>query len=154
MSACFRAMHDDEAKAVSELIQNTFRQFIAESYTAHGIRYFLKHTSKRAMLRRKRKNQLLIVAENQGTITGFIAVRKGNHISLFFVAPEFHRKGIGTRLFREAVERMKAALPDLRTITVNSSGYAVPFYEKLGFKARRSAYLHRGMKITPMELRQ
>jgi ribosomal protein S18 acetylase RimI-like enzyme len=145
-------MRDDDAEAVSLLIHRTFRHYIADTYTARGIKHFLKHTSKRAMLRRIRKNQLIVVAETDGTISGMIAVRKRNHITLLFVAPEFHRNGIGTRLSRDALNRMKATTPDIRSVTVNSSQYALPFYTKLGFTVKRSAYLHKGMKITPMEL--
>jgi len=148
----FRLMSDDDAEAVSALIHRTFLQFIAQTYTARGIKHFLRNTSKQAMLRRRRKNQLILVAETGGGISGMIAVRRGNHISLLFVAPESHGKGIGTLLFQEALERMKAAIPDLGSVTVNSSDFALPFYTKLGFAARRPAYMHRGMKITPMEL--
>ena len=148
----FRLMSDDDAEAVSALVHRTFQTFIADAYTARGIKHFLRNTSKEAMLRRKRKNQLILVAEAGGKISGMIAVRKGNHVTLLFVAPEFHRNGIGTLLFQEALERMKTAIPDLRSVTVNSSDFALPFYAKLGFAVRRPAYLHRGMKITPMEL--
>lgn len=79
-------------------------------------------------------------------------MRKRNHITLLFVAPEFHRNGIGTLLFQDALNRMKATIPNLGTVTVNSSQYALLFYTKLGFTVKRSAYLHKGMKITPMEL--
>jgi ribosomal protein S18 acetylase RimI-like enzyme len=145
-------MQDDEAEAVSLLIQRTFQRYIADTYTARGIRHFLKNTSKQAMLRRKRKNQLIVVAETDNMISGMIGVRKGDHITLLFVAPECHRYGIGTLLFLDALNRLKATLPDIRTVTVNSSQYALPFYMKLGFTVKRSAYLHKGMKITPMEL--
>jgi ribosomal protein S18 acetylase RimI-like enzyme len=145
-------MNDDEAEAVSLMIHRTFEQFIADTYTARGIKHFLRNTSKQAMLRRKRKHQLIIVAETGDTISGVAAVRKGNHLTLLFVAPEFQRKGIGILLFQDALNRMKAALPDIRTVTVNSSQYALPFYTKLGFTVKRSAYLHKGMKITPMEM--
>jgi ribosomal protein S18 acetylase RimI-like enzyme len=104
------------------------------------------------MLKRKRKNQLIVVAESDDTISGMIAVRNGNHLNLLFVAPEFHRNGIGTLLFRDALNRMKATVPDIRNVTVNSSQYALPFYTKLGFRVKSSAYFHKGMKITPMEL--
>jgi len=148
----FRIMNEDDAESVSLLIHRTFRQFIAETYTARGIKYFLKNTSKQAMLRRKRKNQLIVVAEAGDKISGMIAVRKGNHITLLFVAPEFHRNGIGTLLFQDALTRIKATMPELRTVTVNSSQHALPFYTQLGFAVKRSTYLYKGMKITPMEL--
>ncbi|MEE8591615.1 MAG: GNAT family N-acetyltransferase [Spirochaetia bacterium] len=148
----FRIMNEDDAESVSALIHLAFQQFIADTYTARGIKHFRKNTSKQAMLRRKLKNQLIVVAEADDKISGMIAVRKGNHITLLFVAPEFHRTGIGTLLFQDALNHMKATMPDLRTVTVNSSQYALPFYTRLGFTVKRSAYLHKGMKITPMEL--
>jgi ribosomal protein S18 acetylase RimI-like enzyme len=148
----FRIMRDDDAGAVSLLVQRTFQHYIADTYTPRGIKHFLKITSKQAMLRRIRKNQLIFVAETDGTICGMIAVRNGNHLNLLFVAPEFHRNGIGTLLFQHALNRMKAAIPDLGNVTVNSSQYALPFYTQLGFRIKRSTYFRKGMKITPMEL--
>ena len=106
-----RTMNENDVEAVSMLIHRTFQQFVASTYTARGKRYFLKHTSQAALLRRKRKGQLLVVAEQAKMIVGVIAVRKGNHISLLFVSPEFHGKGIGTLLYREALDRIKLAIP-------------------------------------------
>ena len=165
MSHSFRMMRDEDAEQLSLLIHRNFQRFIAHTYTNRGIRIFRKNTSKQALLWRMRKNQLIIVAESvdpaagstaasdRKTISGLVAVRKGNHITLFFVAPEFHGSGIGTGLFLEAATRIKAAIPELRFITVNSSDYALPFYKKLGFTAKSAAFFNRGMKITPMELR-
>lgn len=145
-------MNESDAEAVSSLIQRTFQQFIADTYKARGKRYFLRHTSKPALLRRKRKNQLIIVAKTDDTVSGVVAVRRNNHISLLFVAPEFHGKGIGSLLCREAISRIRATSPDLRRVTVNSSEHALPFYAGLGFTVKRPTYYHKGMKITPLEL--
>ncbi|UCF99929.1 MAG: GNAT family N-acetyltransferase [Spirochaetaceae bacterium] len=152
MPTHIRTMHEDDAEAVSKLIRRSFQQCIADTYTERGIKHFMKITSKQAMLRRKRKNQLILVAESDAAIAGLVAVRNGNHLNLLFVAPEFHRRGIGTLLFQDALARMKTAIPDLSVVTVNSSAYALPFYTKLGFRAKSSAYFRKGMKITPMEL--
>jgi predicted N-acetyltransferase YhbS len=145
-------MDESDAEAVSNLIQRTFHHFIADTYKARGKRYFLRHTSKSAMLRRKRENQLIVVAETGNTVSGIIAVRRKNHISLLFVAPEFHGKGIGSLLCREAISRITAAIPNPHRVTVNSSEHALPFYAKIGFTVKRPAYFHKGMKITPLEL--
>jgi ribosomal protein S18 acetylase RimI-like enzyme len=153
MNNSLRMMRDNDAEQLSLLIRRTFRQYIAHTYTKRGIRVFEKNTSAKALLRRKRKNQLIIVAETEDTISGVIAVRKGNHISLLFVAPEFHGKAIGSLLCREAISRIKTATPDIRCATVNSSEYALPFYAKLGFTVKRPAFFHKGMKMTAMELR-
>lgn len=146
-------MTEGQAEEASRLIQRAFQQFIVATYTSRGKRYFLRHTSKAALLRRKRKNQLLVVAEQMDRVSGVLAVRNVNHISLLFVAPECHRRGIGTLLVGKALELMKGATPDLATVTVNSSTYAVPFYAELGFQVKGPARFYKGMKITPMELR-
>lgn len=46
----------------------------------------------------------------------------------------FHHLGIAKRLVRMAVAHVKAMEPDIRAVTVNSSPYAVGFYEKVGFQ--------------------
>lgn len=67
------------------------------------------------------------------------------HISLFFINPNHHRQGIGRKLFDyayadQAVER----------ITVNSSSYAIGFYESLGFSKAAEEQETDGLRYTPM----
>ena len=50
------------------------------------------------------------------------------HISIFFIDLEFQRKGIGKKLFEFAFRDQPS-----KQITVNSSSYAVRFYENIGF---------------------
>lgn len=64
---------------------------------------------------------------------------------LFFIKPDYHRKGIGRELFDYAyVNQMVEA------ITVNSSSYAVKFYESLGFTKVAEEQKTDGLKYTPM----
>jgi ribosomal protein S18 acetylase RimI-like enzyme len=84
------------------------------------------------------------------SIAGMIAVRNGNHVSLLFVEPSLHGRGIGRRLFESVLAQMRQRLPGLERVTVNSSDYAVPFYRALGFETIGRAYYKRGMRITPM----
>jgi len=50
-----------------------------------------------------------------------------------FVDKAYHRKGIAKRLIKSAFEKLTAGKRSIDIITVNSSRYAVPFYENLGF---------------------
>lgn len=78
---------------------------------------------------------------------GVLATRKqGNHLALFFVAGEYHRQGIGKKLFATV-----KSLATADTITVNSSPYAVKIYRKLGFSATDSEQVVNGLSFIPMK---
>ena len=76
---------------------------------------------------------------------------EGKHISLFFIKPIYHRRGIGRKLFDYAY-----TLNGLSTteITVNASTYAVPFYESLGFQPIGDAQCYHGLTSIPMKKRK
>jgi GNAT superfamily N-acetyltransferase len=152
-----RFMRSGDEEAVSQLIQKSFHRFIAQDYKPEGLRTFLEDTSSKGIARILRKWPLMIVAEAGGdsgkvVIVGVIALRLANHISLFFVEESWHGKGVGTLLLKEAVRKTQEAHPDVHTLTVNSSPYAVDFYEKMGFKRRGPEQFMDGMLVNPMKL--
>ncbi len=92
-------------------------------------------------------NELCIFgAFDNGALIGFIGTKnEGSHISLFFIHSKFHRRGIGRQLF----DSVYANQPQMQ-ITVNSSSYAVKFYESLGFSKTSEEQETDGLKYTPM----
>ena len=57
------------------------------------------------------------------------------------------------RLMRDDdAEGMKAAIPDLDTVTVNTFQICPALLYEAGLRGETPPYFHRGMKITPMEL--
>lgn len=79
-------------------------------------------------------------------LIGIIATRnEGSHIALFFVDGQYHRRGIGRKLF-------EASLKDNMNsrITVHSSEYAVEVYKKLGFTPEDEIQEDGGIKYIPM----
>ncbi|MDO4489042.1 MAG: GNAT family N-acetyltransferase [Eubacteriales bacterium] len=78
---------------------------------------------------------------------GIIATREaGRHVALFFVAGKYHRQGIGRRLF----EAMLKDNPK-DELTVHSSLYAVPVYERLGFIRTGDVQSEDGITYLPMK---
>lgn len=92
-------------------------------------------------------NELTIFrAFTNNVLIGIIGTKnRGSHISLFFIYPKFHRKGIGRQLF----DFVYTNQPQMQ-ITVNSSSYAVKFYESLGFSKTSEEQETDGLKYTPM----
>lgn len=82
-------------------------------------------------------------------LTGIIATRnEGTHVALFFVDGKHHRKGIGKSLWNAVLADNTSPV-----ITVHSSLYAVPVYEKLGFAVTGEMQEDRGIRYVPMEYR-
>ncbi|OWY69168.1 GNAT family N-acetyltransferase [cyanobacterium TDX16] len=86
----------------------------------------------------------MLVATWNGIVVGFIAFRRGNHLSLLFVRREFAGKGIGRELFTRCSQ-------DLNEITVKSSDAAVGFYQKVGFVQNGDRFFKNGVWATPMK---
>lgn len=81
-------------------------------------------------------------------LIGMLGIRKENaHICFFFVKGEYHRHGIGTRLFHE----MQKNFPE-QEITLNASPFGMPFYRALGFIPTGSEQTVNGIRFTPMIL--
>lgn len=81
------------------------------------------------------------------TLIGEIGIRSAQkHICFFFVRGDYHRKGIGTKLFKQLL----CDYPD-GTITLNSSPYGLPFYKALGFTPTDKEQTVNGICFTPMQ---
>jgi ribosomal protein S18 acetylase RimI-like enzyme len=93
-----------------------------------------------------------LVAEEDGQVVGMIAFSE-DEIQNLWVHPDFHRRGIGSALFR-AAEAAIGNTGQLR-MCVCTTGYGRPFYEAMGmtFVGRRK--IDRGPmkegKITVLE---
>lgn len=68
------------------------------------------------------------------------------HICCFFVKAQYHRQGIGRKLWEYVLSSSKN-----NTFTVHSSPYAVPVYRKLGFVDTNTEQSADGMRYTPMK---
>jgi GNAT superfamily N-acetyltransferase len=152
-----REMREGDEGAVSHLVQRSFHRYIAHHYRPEGIDIFLEDTSVEGITERMQKGQLLIVAETgtgggETALVGVIAVRSGNHISLFFVDEEWYGRGVARALLKEAIRNIRESLPDVEWVTVNSSPYAVGFYTKMGFHPQGQEQYRAGMLVTPMVL--
>lgn len=80
-------------------------------------------------------------------VKGVIATNENRkHICCFFVKAQYQRQGIGRKLWNFLRENSSS-----KTITVNSSPYAVPVYHKLGFIDTDTEQLSDGIRYIPMK---
>ena len=85
------------------------------------------------------------------TLAGVIAVRDITHVHHLFVAPEFHRKGLAAKLWARAKADALAS-GNKEGFSVRSSEYAVPVYERFGFRIIGARAEKDGIVFVPMKL--
>ena len=82
-------------------------------------------------------------------LIGIIGIRADQrHICFFFVDGDYHRKGIGTGMFRYLLKDYSG-----KKMTVNASPFGVPFYTAVGFAPTDEEKTVNGIRFTPMEYR-
>ncbi|AAL95491.1 Acetyltransferase [Fusobacterium nucleatum subsp. nucleatum ATCC 25586] len=115
-----------------------------ESYSEQGIETFYNFINNKEIT----KSFKVYGAFEDNVLKGLIATdRQKRHISLFFVDKVSQGKGIGKELMKAVINNNENSY-----ITVNSSRYAVPIYEKLGFVKMEEEKERDGLKFTPMKL--
>jgi len=90
-----------------------------------------------------------LVAAQEQTLAGVLAVSDKSHVKYFFVHPAYQKLGIGKQLWHFALGR--GALGN--SLTVRSSLFAVPVYESLGFMAAEPPKTFNGMHYQTMVAR-
>lgn len=115
-----------------------------ESYSEQGIETFCNFVNNKEIT----KSFKVYGAFEDNVLKGVIATdKRKRHINLFFVDKSSQAKGIGKKLMAIGIENNENSF-----ITVNSSRYAVPIYEKLGFVKMEKEKEKDGLKFTPMKL--
>ena len=138
-----RKLSEDERQAALDLAWVVFSEYESPDYTAEGTEEFRKCLHDEEYL-----HGLQYYGAFDGEkLIGEIAIRPDRkHICFFFVDGRYHRRGIGTRMFRCLLEDY----PD-ETITLNSSPYGRPFYKAIGFVPTDEEKTVNGIRFTPMK---
>lgn len=145
-------MRPGEESDVIALVLRVFAEFVAPGYSQEGVVEFMKYASADDLAKRTSEGNFVLVAEAGQAVIGVIEIRESNHVSLLFVEPSFHRKGIGRELVKRAIERCRVRKPDVNRITVNASPNAHGAYRAIGFQDIGSETTVRGIRFIPMEL--
>ncbi len=138
-------------KKALDLVRDVFWEFEAAEYEDEGVLEFENYIEYDAIAQRMREGSLAMLGcfENK-RLAGVLAMRAPGHISLLFVAKAHQRRGIARALLDEMI-RCLAQLTDTSELTVNSSPYAIPIYQKLGFATIGPEQTLNGIRFTPMK---
>ena len=149
----YREIKQEELPVTLALVSKVFDEYEATYYSEEGITSFYKFIDINNVSEQYSNGSLYFYGcFVNDIIVGMIAVKDFVHISLLFVDKQYHKQGIARRLFNDVLKICKENNPSLKTITVNSSPYAVEVYHKFGFFALSSEQVVDGIRFTLMEL--
>lgn len=135
MTIEYREIQPGEEAAAAAVVIAAFDGFIAPGLSEEGIEEFrdYAHPNSIAARRQRGPKHHQVVAVQESAVIGIGEVREWRHVSMLFVHPEQQQKGVGGALFERLLAATLEHCADTKQLTVNSSPYAVPIYERLGF---------------------
>lgn len=133
---------------LAELIwPQTYMEYISEAQ----LRFMLDQMYNQGeLLSQLRKGYTFLIAEENGKDVGFACssvIDPENHgykLHKLYVLPEMHGKGVGKILINEVVNLAVRHGGKTLQLNVNRNNKAKDFYEKIGFKIKKTVDLHVG----------
>ena len=134
-----------DAKAISELMSPLVKEFISYEYTEQGAEVMLTSMTPKIIRSNIDQSYEYFVAEERNKIIGVLGFKQGYHLFHCFVNKNYQRKHLGKKLWQYWLASTKPG-----KVTVNSSKYAVKFYQALGFKSKNEIFEKNGVTCYPM----
>jgi predicted N-acetyltransferase YhbS len=151
----FRKFKKDDIRQVAEIKNSVFSKFNSSEYfKKEAIDWYLDFTNPKKSDEELFEafyisdKSIFFVAEENNKIIGYIKGSK-DRIGNLFVLGNSHKKGVGKKLV-ELLEQ-EAIKQNSKEIKIRSSIYAVPFYQKMGYRKTTGVRNLHNLKIQPMK---
>jgi predicted GNAT family N-acyltransferase len=128
-----RCLADAHAAEASAVIQESFLALAAGDWQPEARGAFLEATAPASLQHKLTTMTFAAGAFYEGGIAGVILMPSANLLGLLFVRPRWLRLGIGKALWESARGFIETGFPDVSTVELNATRYAVPFYRSVGF---------------------
>ncbi|MDQ1922441.1 GNAT family N-acetyltransferase [Massilia pseudoviolaceinigra] len=146
-----RPIEPSDIPAVVALFRALATEFIVHESPPEVVATFLRDNDEQGFQGFLAKGYVYHVAEIGGELAGFIAIRERKHLYHMFVGKNFHGRGVARAMWdvarREAIDGGGDG-----SFTVNSSNYALPVYQAMGFERTSPMQSVNGLFFNPMKL--
>ncbi len=150
MTIVIRIATAADAEDASALIHMSFLELAAKDWEPQAVQIFLDESSPASMRERLKAATYAAGAYLQERLVGFILMPTPTLLGMLFVHPQSLRRGIGRALWEAARAHIGSNFPQAITVELNSTPYAVVFYQSLGFFPISSAFQRSGTRATRM----
>lgn len=149
MSIQVRKFREEDAVPVSNIIKMGFRSIISDDYSKESVEWQIEENSPKKLIKKAKKVKYYVAVEGD-KIVGFGGYN-AEKVHTFFVDPEIHGKGIGSKILKRVLSDAKEN--GIKSVKCWATFNAVKFYSKFGFKKLKKLELKSGKKsITFMEM--
>lgn len=137
-----RPFRDEDAPAVSAIIERCFTRLDLGGHTSEGIRLQIAGSQPDSLITRSRTTRYFVAAIH-GAIAGICGHGDGK-VQTFFVDLDHHGKGVGKALLTTVLA--DAEQHGLTKIITWSTMYAEDLYASFGFEREREVHLPEGSR--------
>jgi len=141
---------ESDAKVLSDLVCNSFVTLASADWSSAATEKLVADSSPEAMLTALKGSHFSIVALSNNQIVGMVLFSKPNVMKMLFVSPDMTRMGFGRLLWESARESIEKSEPVVSTIELNSTTFAIPFYQSIGFVPVSKKFEIEGAVMTRM----
>lgn len=137
-----------DVEETKELIRDSFLESVAPSWSENAIYIFLNSDLETEKLGSYIANgYVCLKAKDEIGICGVLLFSSDSKLAHLFVKPSAYRQGVAKSLFSAA----KHLLSDsVECIHLTSTEFAVPAYERLGFRKSSKPFRYNGCLFQPM----
>jgi GNAT superfamily N-acetyltransferase len=145
-----RSLTIAHAAEASGVVQESFLALAASDWHPEARRSFLEDTAPAPLQTKLGTMTFAAGAFSEGGIAGVILMPSPALVGLLFVHPRRLRLGIGQALWESARAHIENGFPDVNTVELNATPYAVRFYKSVGFVPISSEFEHEGRRAIRM----
>jgi ribosomal protein S18 acetylase RimI-like enzyme len=150
MNVFIRQATVSDAYVASAVVRRSFTALASGSWTEAAVSVFLNQSSPEELQKKIPRAAYAAVARFEDETVGFILLPVPNYVSMLFVHPAALRRGIGKALWETTRRHIEMAYPQAKTVEVNSTLCALPFYRALGFVPISKAFEREGGRAIRM----
>lgn len=150
MSFTIRSASPLDATAISRLVHDSFMGLAAADWHEAAVAVFLEESRPDALAATIASSFLACTAYADEDAVGFALMPRASLLGMLFVAPRHLRQGVARQLWEHARSAVEARAPDVRTVELNATPFALPAYRALGFYPISEAFERRGSVATRM----
>ena len=150
MNTTLRIVTSDDSEAISALVQESFQKLAAADWDDQAQQNFIANASSESIAERLQSAVYAAAEFSDDQPTGFILFPKPSLLGMLFVNPNRIGQGIARHLWEAARVHIESAYPEIKTIELNSTPYAVNIYRALGFVPISAEFVVDGCRATRM----
>jgi N-acetylglutamate synthase-like GNAT family acetyltransferase len=121
----------DDLQLITDLILLCSEKFILPEFNIEGRKSYLESHSLEKMSERIQSFVYQIAVDLDRNVVGVVGIQNESHLFHLHVHPSLQGRGLGKTLWEAAKKLALQTKP--QKFTVNSSRFAIPFYQNLGF---------------------